>query len=176
MAKRSCTNKIKAQKLSGEDVQGLYKKPEKMKIKNINKNIEIDFELKPKSQELVRKVDKAIENVQAKHPDVSREEAFKKVRAKSFGDILNDMLSGALDEEFCAINGINYVPGLSGKEAIMMKQAEAAMQGDLNAAKFIVERIDGKAKSVNENKSVSIKGSLEDYLKTIDNNRIDNNG
>ena len=118
----------------------------------------------------MRKVDQAVDNVVAKHPDMSRTEAFKRVREKSFSDILNDMLSGSLDEEYCAMHDIEYAPGLSGKELIMMKQAENAMQGDLNAARFIVERIDGKAKSVSENKSVSIKGSLEDIMKRIDQN------
>lgn len=170
MAKQSITNKVKGQSLKGEDVKAFYEKPKKMKIKPINDKIEVNFELEPKSQELVRKVDKAIENVQEKHPDVTRAEAFKRVREKSFSDILNDMLSSPLDEEYCAMHDIEYAPGLSGKEMIMMKQAENAMQGDLNAAKFIVDRIDGKAKSISENKSISVKGSLEDFMKRIDKN------
>lgn len=170
MAKQSITNKVKGQSLKGEDVKAFYEKPKKMKIKPINDKIEVNFELEPKSQEMVRKVDQAIENVQEKHPDVTRAEAFKRVREKSFSDILNDMLSSPLDEEFCAMHDIEYAPGLSGKEIIMMKQAENAMQGDLNAAKFIVDRIDGKAKSISENKSISVKGSLEDFMKRIDKN------
>ena len=170
MAKHSITNKIKTQSIHGSDVEALYTKPKKMKVKGVNNKIEVEYELEPRSQELMRKVDQAVDNVVAKHPDMSRTEAFKRVREKSFSDILNDMLSGSLDEEYCAMHDIEYAPGLSGKELIMMKQAENAMQGDLNAARFIVERIDGKAKSVSENKSVSIKGSLEDIMKRIDQN------
>lgn len=170
MAKQSITNKVKGQSLKGKDVKAFYEKPKKMKIKPINDKIEVNFELEPKSQEMVRKVDQAIENVQEKHPDVTRAEAFKRIREKSFSDILNDMLSSPLDEEYCAMHDIEYTPGLSGKEMIMMKQAENAMQGDLNAAKFIVDRIDGKAKSISENKSISVKGSLEDFMKRIDKN------
>lgn len=168
--KKSISNKVKGIKLGKEETKDLYRKITTQELKPVNDSISVEYELDVPSQKAVRIREAAIEKVQEKTPDVSRGEALAIVREKNFSTILNEMLSNKLDEEYCIEHGIDFIPGMTGKELMMLKQAERAMQGDLKSAKFIVERVDGKTKTINENRNFSLKGSLSEIMGRIDKN------
>lgn len=165
--KRSIENKVKMN--LGSDAKYLYKGVKVLDIDPIGVDVELEKTLDAESQKGMVIREKSIKDEMVR-TGLSRGEAFESIREKNFGNILNDMLSEQLDMEYCLEHDIDYVKGLSGKELMMLKLAEKALQGDLNSTKFIVERMEGKAKTVSENKSLSLKGSLEDFMKRIDKN------
>lgn len=176
MKKQSIGNKVKSvNKLGLEETKDLYKKISGKKLKKsekISSDIEIDVIPNEESMKAIVVREEVIKKAKKlkKYKDRGDKDILIDVREKNFGNILNDILSQKMDERYCIEHDIEYIEGLTGKEMMMLKQAERAMQGDLNSAKFIVERIDGKLKNVNESKSINIKSTLEEFLKGIDKN------
>ncbi len=97
------------------------------------------------------------------------EPAYKNITPTSIKQLANVALSMPYEGEFNAELGINVIEprfqGMSNAEVMWVKLAEQAANGNLDAAKIILDRVLGKPKQSVESTSLSM--TYEQYLEHL---------